>query len=171
MKKSVFLVGFLIVSMFLSSKVYAYNQNSGYHAGPEAYADGKYYTSSVYSLSSANAPITGSETAVYFKSLGWLRKDVCVADYNDERELTIYLMEQDSWPDSDDSVKKYVGSFYGWNLQSIKYKGYANSSSNGNLESAGDQTGEFYIKHKMNYLTGDKTTTNGELYYFDIRVD
>lgn len=169
MKKFAMFVCLFSLTIFLSTNVYAYNQNSGKVKGPEALADNKYHDSPVYALSSAFAPLTGEEVGVIFSSPGWLRNGVCVPSNN--RELLIYLMEEDQWPNEDDKVKKYVGTFEGLQLKEIDYINFADPSSNGNIEAYGDKQGEFYLTQYMSQVSGDKTTTNGELYYFDIRVN
>ena len=170
MKKITLCLGIFALITFLTSTVYAYNQNSGYHSSPEAYAGQTKYGPK-YSLSSAYAPITGAETAVYFKSLGTLRDTVCVRDTTGQRYMNIYLLEDDVVPNEDEKVKFYQGSFEDWQLSSIVYKGYGATSSSGNIESSSDATGEFYISMYLSYMSGDKTTTNGTMFSYDIRVD
>lgn len=167
MKKIVISLGIIATMMIAFTTAYAYNQNTGYVLGPEAYS-GQTTTGSVYSLKSAYAPVTGAETAVYYTNLGYLRSGVCVS--SNSRELDITLMEDDATND-DDEVKLYRGTFNGLTLKSIVYRGYATTSSSGNIESASDDTAEFYIKMKLDYITGDKTTTNGPMFSYDIRLD
>ena len=56
------------------------------------------------------------------------------------------------------------------------YSGQTTTGSVYSLKSAyapvtGAETAEFYIKMKLDYITGDKTTTNGPMFSYDIRVD
>ena len=167
MKKIVISLGIIATIMIAFTTAYAYNQNTGYVLGPEAYS-GQTTTGSVYALKSAYAPVTGAETAVYFKNLGTLRDGVAVA--NNSRKMYISLMEDDMSPNADDEVRQYLGYFEGLQLTKIEALGVI-PGAEGNIESASDDTAELYIKMTLSHVSGDKTTTNGPMFYYDIRLN
>lgn len=138
-----------------------------YVKGPEAYA-GKTTQSAVYSVkSSTYSSITGSRTHTKFDDLGWLRGEVCLPDSN--RKLDIILFEDDVAADNaDERVKSYQGVFTGNRLTTIKEPIVITS---GNIDSAGDNGVELYLSMTLSYIYGDKSSTNGELFYFQFFVD
>lgn len=147
-----------------TQSVSAFNSNSGYREGPGAYA-GAWSQGETFALKTAYTPVTGTEVSTYFKNYGWLRDGVCVE--SNTRELTVELWEEDYLND-DDHVKTYRGSFQRRQLTEIHALPVVMS---GNIEADNDPTAELYIKLHISYVQGDKTTTNGGLFMYDIRVD
>lgn len=167
MKKIVICLGIFAMLLLVTSNVYAYNQVTGWQKGPEAIA-GQKTSGKMFYLTSKSAPLKGSESYVFFDKLGYLREGV--AKPITGREIIIYLMEDDADPNADDFVKRYIGTFKGLDLDTIKLD-EEYTAGLGNIDSANDATGELYITAALDKITGDKTTTNGAVFDYEIRVD
>lgn len=84
---------------------------------------------------------------------------------NDNREIYIYLMEDDIG-NNDDYVKYYTGSFYGRTINKIEYK-YACTSAS--IEATYGV--ELYIKQNVSTATGDASTAYTSLFSFYYETD
>lgn len=164
MKKIIIFLGIIATTLLTATTVLAYNQNSGYFAGPHAQVY-KTHKSSKYSLTSAKAPVTGAECEVWFKNFGWLHDTM--QSWND-RQATVMLMEDDAPGNNDDEVKKYTVEFTDLNVDDINYSGIINE---GNIDSASDGTVELYLTLSLDYISGDSSEDNNEIFYSDIRVN
>lgn len=164
MKKLVIILGIISAVLLTTTTVLAYNQNSGYFAGPHAQVY-ETHESSTYALSSAKAPVTGAECEVWFKSFGWLHDTM--QSWNN-RHATVILMEEDAPGNADDPVKKYTVDFEGLHVSNIYYSGIINE---GNIDSASDATAELYLTLSLDYISGDSAEDNNEIFYSDIRVN
>ena len=162
MKKIATLLGFFAITMSMAVTVYAYT-STGSQKGPEAYS-GVTTRSSTYNLTTTAQTVKGSATGVYFTNLGWLRN---ISVPSSSRHAYIYLMEED-FTGGDDQAKFYDGTFSGRNLTNIIVHTVNNS---GDIEAAGDNRGEFYLTLELSPIAGDVAGSNGEIFYFEIRLN
>lgn len=159
---------FILSAVFsvLVGTVAAFAASTGSLVGPDVYS-GTISQSSVYKLTSANySSIVGTRAHFGITVYGWLRDSVCVP--NDNRTVKIRLYEDDPAPNEDELVKTYTGRFTGNQLVSYEL---TTIHKTGNIDSAGDRTVELYVTNELKQVTGDRSGTNGELYYFTLSVD
>lgn len=163
MKKVLFAIGLFVTIFGFTYSTYAYNQHSGSFKGPHAQIDVE-HSSSVYALSSASAPVYGTETEVYFSSFGWLHSSM---ESWANREARIKLMEQDDG-NEDDYVKGYTGRFQNLHLNSVVL---SDSNIFGEIDASSDATAELYLTLFLTKTVGDSSEDNNEIFYSDIRVN
>lgn len=133
--------------------------------GPEAYA-GKVTKSAVYKMISDFDNVTVGRVNVTFNNRGSLRKGVCVED--NTRTIVVELMDEDGiGGGGDDLLKKYTWSFNGLQMTSVTIAGY---NENQLVDAKNDNTAELYLRQTLDYRKGDKQTTNGPMYTFDLTV-
>lgn len=155
-----------LVTMFVGTISVSSMNYTGYYKGPDAYS-GQWKSSDVYSLNTSTyASVRGDRTHLEVIELGWLRKGVCVEDNN--RHISINMYEDDVAPNEDEYVKYYRGDFEGLNLVDV-YR--CDIKTSGNIDSATDNTVELYIDMYLFPSNGDKSSTNGELFYFRFGVE
>ena len=165
--KSNKLVAILFLSamiVFSTSNIMAY-QTSGTRVPYQSEVGKWNYISPSYSLSSQGAPVKGTDTAVYFSSLGYL-ETYFVADSS--RKVRVQLWEEDFGINSDDHVKTYVLSFKGRTVSGVES---ITTHLPGAIEDTNDKTAELYLYQFIDKKTGDSTTFKTLLYNFEIRVN
>lgn len=166
MKKIMLAVVALTLMLISSSQVSAltYSQNL---KGPEVYS-GATVQSAITSITTPTySSVRGDRTYLYITSFGWLRSNVCVA--NNNRKVYISMYEDDVYPNEDELVKTYKFGFDGLQMKNAVESIVTNNS--GNIDSSGDPTAELYITVKLDAIAGDRSSTNGELFYYQYAVD
>lgn len=165
MKKLIVSLGILAIISSFSSFAYAENSSTGTKHSEEIIA-GATIDTPTYSLKSAKAPVKGTEASVIFSNTGDLRSNVCVK--TNDRKITITLYEDDAEPNADDKVKQYVAGFEGYHMKNEYDKKVINS---GNIDSADDDTAELYLQTLLQFVQGDKRSSNGTMYNYNILVE
>ncbi len=135
MKKYIFLFifGFFLCAMFINI-VNAQDCRYGMPS-PVIWYNGSYSNDTVHDYDTTASSCLATNTAVYFSNGAFLP----AVNF----DLIAYLMEDDVYPNEDEYVKKYKGHNNGYTLISWTF---VTIMDNGNLDSAGDQTCEFYLK-------------------------
>lgn len=168
MKKLMLVLGACALLSIFSTNVYAYYSHSGYHTSPEVYAN-KWTPESertIFSLTSASAPVKGSEVSTMFKREGKLRSTSVTAHKG--RKMTIMVCEDDKAPNEDEEIRSYEVEINEYQMPST-YK--ITSLEDGNIESASDKTAELYVKVYLQKFPGDTENSNGTMFDYDIRLD
>lgn len=166
MKKIMTSMAAIALMLIGSSQVSAltYSQNM---KGPEVYS-GSTVQSSITSITTPTySSVRGDRTYFYITSAGWLRSNVCVA--NNSRKVYVKMYEDDVYPNEDELVKTYKFGFDGLQMKSAVEN--IDIHNSGNIDSSGDSTAELYITVSLDAIAGDRSSTNGELFYYQYAVD
>lgn len=167
MKKNKFVCFLLLlVGMCFTTNVYAkdYPSTTGYVNNPTMRLRETVNTP-IYELKTSAATIQGKNSRVFF----WNRQNLpsCFVASND-RTLEILLMEADAGDNSDDIVKRYTYHFVGRKMDGVDVK----TEDSGNIDSSGDQVGEFYLQMTLIPVDGDYAWNEytGTFFQYEISI-
>lgn len=165
MRKFMLLLLSIIVFSFCIDKVYAYTSSTGYKNNPSMYLDTP-VTTNTYSLKTKYNSVTANHTYVIFNDRTDLPSSFAA---DSSRKMHISLYEDDSAPNNDDLVKIYTYSFNGRLMDGVTYQ----VIDSGNLDSAGDQYGEFYLQFMLYSTNLDDCygTSTGSFFKWMIATD
>lgn len=130
---------------------------------PNIYYNGSWAYGPIYSLKTSASSCLAENMSVYFNDEAGY--------YFSTFKFTIeaYLMEDDEFPNEDDKAKLYYGLNTGydvmkWNLE---------HEYSGNLDSAGDQTCELYMKFRLTepFAPNDYQYFEEDMFRYTICVD
>lgn len=146
MRKKLYIIIFLltIISFKTNAMVCEHGMPS-----PPIYYNGKWAYGQKINFKTSASSCLAKNMYVYFSDGGYL------SAFNFTVEA--YLMESDLGSNPDDKAKKYYGYNNGYNLMRWELK----EKWDGNLDSAGDQTCELYMKFRIK----DPLADNNQ--YFD----
>ncbi len=140
MKKAVFSVALFLTSMFVFGieNVEA-KQCTGIYAAPHLYQVTPYKVSPTYDLYTSYSSCQGVNTEVWFTNIQTLPNSWTFASGN----IYIDLYEEDPPGNDDEHVKSYVGFITNRTITSLSLMA---THVRGNIDSAGDQKCELYLK-------------------------
>lgn len=158
------MLAILVSTIIFLFPVEASATTAGYYNSPTA-KPGSWASGTAYACYSAAWTAKGENTFTYFRNQSTLSS--MFVSYTG-RELTVNLMEDD--PLGDDTVKTYLGTFYGRQLGDINY---TTLNTSGDLEVPGDNCAELYIKMFITRINGDSTTdyVNSGLFQYAVGIN
>lgn len=140
MKKVIFIVFCTICTLVLSplKKVSARECAYGIPS-PKIYWNGNWAYGQTVKLKTSASSCLAANMSVYFDSGSY--------GANSTFNIEAYLMEEDQDPNEDDRAKYYIGYNNPYKYADIQWRPV--ESYPGNLDSAGDQTCELYMKFRI----------------------
>lgn len=149
--KKLVAVAMVVVSVISSTVMsYAYEQRLNNYKDVVSSTVGSWSSKPKYNrLQTGLDTAYGYATYVEFTTGNTLGQNF---ETNSDREVLIYLMEEDDKND-DDIVRSYRGKYTGRTLVDIVSNGLKMS---GKIEAAGDKAAEFYIIYRVDMMPKDK---------------
>jgi len=138
---------------------------SGVQPGP-GLTPGTFTATPAYALTTtkSNKTVTGPDTSVIFSGYSILPKGLMD---NNNRKMTVILMEEDQYPNEDDKVKTYVWTFQNKIMKNVTIT----TNDYGNIDSAGDPTVELYLNTYLEAVDGDSIINTGRIFWYEIKVE
>ncbi len=156
----------LLVGICLTSNVYAkdYPSTTGYVDNPSLQL-GVTTKTKTYELKTSYTTIQGKNSRVFFWNRGSIPSYYVASN---DRTLEILLKEADAGDNADDVVKKYTYHFVGRKMDGVDVK----TEDDGNIDSKGDNVGEFYLEMTLIPVTGDTAWNQftGTFFQYEISI-